>query len=57
MWEWFLPKGERQNYVSQIMEGPHGGSGEPMTWAASIALWTAIIVLVVLFGIVIWAVK
>lgn len=27
MWEWFLPPSERQDYYSQIMEGPHGGSG------------------------------
>lgn len=29
MWEWFLPKSERHLYQSDLMEGPHGGSGRP----------------------------
>ena len=26
MWEQFIPRGEREAYRSQIMEGPHGSS-------------------------------
>lgn len=53
-WSWFLPASERQHYTSNIMEGPHGGSGEPMSWGAAIVAWAIIIGAVALLALAAW---
>lgn len=64
MWELFIPKAERHCYRSEIMEGPHGGSGRTFSedWASwdtrtriGFCVAVAVFVFIIVAVVTIWA--
>lgn len=53
-WEWFLPAKDRHLFKSEMMEGPHGGGGTPMTPHEVLGWSIGLIVLLIMFGFFVW---